>query len=210
MTLLEIIAFHNIDGFDKPGGTDKNTIHSYIDSYEKLLSPFKNRKCTLLEIGIQYGGSSLLWHDYLPNAKLSFIDFRPECIHPSLIPKFDMSRSIFYSLDAYSNDTVAILSKNNPDGFDIIIDDGPHTFESFSSTITKYLPLMNSGGIIIMEDLPYNFATETPFGFYLEDKEFVNNLISLVPEYLRKNVELIDLTHVKGRYDDILLTITLP
>jgi len=35
-------------------------------------------------------------------------------------------------------------------------------------------------------------------------------LISLVPEYLRKNVELIDLTHVKGRYDDILLTITLP
>ena len=50
--------------------TDKNTRHSYLQLYEKLLNRLKNTSGNVLEIGIGEGnevcngGSIKLWHDY--------------------------------------------------------------------------------------------------------------------------------------------------
>jgi len=70
MTLREIIALYDINGHEKDGGTDKDTYHSYIELYERLLAPFVDKAITLVEIGIQYGGSMLLWQDYLPQGSI--------------------------------------------------------------------------------------------------------------------------------------------
>ena len=54
--------------------TDKDTIHSYLETYEDL---FKNKKLTssaVMEIGIYDGGSIKLWYDYFPNANIYGID----------------------------------------------------------------------------------------------------------------------------------------
>jgi hypothetical protein len=48
--------------------TDKNTVHSYLDLYERLLKSKKKTALNVLEIGVHFGGSIKLWHDYFENA----------------------------------------------------------------------------------------------------------------------------------------------
>ena len=40
------------------------TAHSYIDSYERLLTPYRNKIPNLLEIGIAYGESLEMWYKF--------------------------------------------------------------------------------------------------------------------------------------------------
>ena len=54
--------------------TDKDTTHSYLDLYDKLLSKRKETAKNILEIGIYQGGSIKLWHDYFTNANVYVLD----------------------------------------------------------------------------------------------------------------------------------------
>ena len=63
--------------------TDKNTDHSYLELYEKLLSPKKDTAKNILEIGIgerkvKNGGSIKLWKDYFANATIYALDIIPK------------------------------------------------------------------------------------------------------------------------------------
>ena len=64
--------------------TDKNTIHSYLPLYEKLLKNKKETAKNVLEVGIgdfnqgiTNGGSIKLWHDYFINATVHALDICP-------------------------------------------------------------------------------------------------------------------------------------
>jgi hypothetical protein len=59
--------------------TDKNTVHSYLPLYESLLSGKRDSASHILEIGIYYGGSIKLWHDYFPNAMVYGLDIDLRC-----------------------------------------------------------------------------------------------------------------------------------
>lgn len=50
--------------------TDKNTIHSYLSLYQKLLITKKETAKNVLEVGIYNGGSIKLWSDYFTNANV--------------------------------------------------------------------------------------------------------------------------------------------
>ena len=67
--------------------TDKNTGHSYLDTYEKILTKIRFTATNVLEIGIGpfkdvnniygapgNGGSIKLWSDYFPNATVYTAD----------------------------------------------------------------------------------------------------------------------------------------
>lgn len=203
--IREILNSHDINGWDKDGGTDKGTIHSYIDAYEKYLSPFIDKECSLLEIGVWHGGSSLLWHDFLPKAKICGIDIN-YLVHEKVQNKLT-DRYRFYEMNAYTEATVGTIENNYPDGFDIIIEDGIHTEESNKFSIEHYLPMLRSGGIMIIEDVPANTPIEIPFE-YSPIQGVIERMIELVPkEYV---VTVIDLTQINGRYDDILFVIKKP
>ncbi len=202
--LLEILEQYNINGWDKDGGTDKSTIHAYTDTYEKLLSPFINKECSLLEIGVWHGGSSLLWHDFLPAAKIAGIDISNQ-IHESLYNKFS-DRYRFYELNAYVGETVELINNDYPNGFDIIIEDGIHTKESNEFAIKNYLPMLKKCGVMIIEDVPANPLNETPFAFTgITLPHVIEEMKAFVPNGYE--VEVIDLVNVKGRFDDILFII---
>ena len=53
--------------------TDKNTVHAYLDLYQKLLENKKNSAKNILEVGIGGGGSIQLWYDFFLNANIYFI-----------------------------------------------------------------------------------------------------------------------------------------
>jgi hypothetical protein len=63
--------------------TDKNTVHSYINLYQELLSKKRTTAKNVLEIGIGVptpditdGGSIKLWHDFFTNAIVYALDIK--------------------------------------------------------------------------------------------------------------------------------------
>lgn len=168
--------------------TDKNTTHSYLDTYENLFNKKKDTAKNILEIGISTGGSIKLWHDYFTNATIYGIDI-------------DDTRYI--KADIKNNDRIKLLLNTNgynesiPQSlntkFDVIIDDGPHTLESQINFIKLYSDLLEDDGILIIEDVA--------------DITHLTNLKDVTPEHLKQYIKTIDMRDVKGRFDDILFII---
>ena len=197
MTLREIIAKYDINGHEKDGGTDKDTFHSYIELYEQLLAPFVDKAITLVEIGIQYGGSMLLWQDYLPKAEFIFVD-NVNSIHPKVLDRLDPDRTCILFEDAYDDawaEYVGYLAETGPSGgIDFIIDDGPHTLQSQIDFLRLYLPLLTKGGIALIEDV--------------QDVQWFASLEAEAEKAGSEfTFERVDLRHVKGRYDDLVFVV---
>lgn len=185
-----ILNKQSINGFEFPGGTDKQTLHSYGPIYEQLLAPLKDKKATILEVGVQLGGSLLLWHDLLPQGVVIGIDNK-NAIDPSIMPRMDPLRCVVLFMDAYDKSTVSRVKKLAINGIDFAIDDGPHSLESQKQFLELYLPLLNNGGIAVIEDI--------------QDYGWLETLIPLVSD--KYSYEIVDLRGVKGRYDDLMLVV---
>ena len=117
--------------------TDKNTRHSYLPLYDKLLLSKKVTAKNVLEVGIDLGGSIKLWSDYFTNANvygLDIIDVNE--VWDGIKHKENII--LHTSTDAYDNDffTSNFLNKNIK--FDFMLDDGPHTLESMKHFINLY------------------------------------------------------------------------
>ena len=172
--------------------TDKNTTHSYIQTYQELFNKRKEFAKNVLEIGICYGGSIKLWHDYFTDANIYGLDI----MHIDQVwhEIRDTDRIILYtSTDAYNYDffKTSFLDKNI--SFDILIDDGPHTLESMIKFINLYTQVMSDDGILIIEDV--------------QDWGWIDILKQITPEHLKQYIKVYDLRPIKNRYDDIIFVI---
>ena len=190
--IVEILEQQNVNGHDKPGGTDKNTNHSYVGVYGEALDEYTTKAGALLEIGVQYGGSSLLWHELLPNFKLCLLD-NEDKMHDNIKEKLDPTRVNYLIRDAYDQHTARDVKTLHPNGFDVIIDDGPHTLKSQGQCIDLYLGMLKADGCLIIEDIA--------------SIEYAQELQQLVPKDKHIKAEIVDLRNVKGRFDDIVLII---
>lgn len=177
--------------------TDKNTSHSYVDLYEKLLSSKKESATTVLEVGIgdfgpKNGGSVKLWRDYFRNATIYGLDILPvERVIDELLT--DPRVVLYTSTNAYNEDFVNANFINKGLKFDFMLDDGPHTLESMKDFIRLYLPLLKEDGILIIEDV--------------QSVDWFEHLNNQVPEDLKKYIKVYDRRNIKGRYDDLVFTI---
>lgn len=139
--MIDFLEFvENIPG-DKP---DKYELGYIQEIYNKLFTPKKNSCTKLLEIGIQYGLSLLMWKEYFLNADIYGIDVE-YCHHVINTPRIHS-----YFENAYSKECVNLFSANS---FDIVIDDGPHTLQSMIFFCKHYFNLVKPGGLFIIEDI---------------------------------------------------------
>ena len=98
--------------------TDKNTTHSYLELYQKLLISKKETAKNVLEVGIgdfgkKNGGSIKLWKDFFTNATIYGLDILP--IDRVMDELINDDRVILYtSSNAYDNNffTTQFLNKN--------------------------------------------------------------------------------------------------
>lgn len=180
MSLIELID-NNL--------TDKNTNHSYIETYERLFSRMKYSAKNVLEIGISRGGSIKLWNDYFPNAEIHGIDIiqPPEFLSVSYYPRVKC-----YGGNAYLTDFIKFMGDKK---FDIIIDDGPHTMESMLFAAEHFTKMLTPDGIFVIEDV--------------QAISWCDYIKKSLPENLKPLVEVVDLTGVKDRYDDIMFVVDL-
>ena len=171
--------------------TDKNTTHSYLDLYEKLLFSKKETAKNILEIGIFDGGSIKLWHDYFQNATVYGLDVKK--ISETWDGIKNNKRIQLGSFDAYNEKFFKSQLLNKNIKFDMMIDDGPHTLESMKQFIKLYSQVMTNDGILIIEDIP--------------KWEWIEILTNETPKNLKEFIKSYDLRNIKGRYDDIVFTI---
>ena len=183
INLIEILEENNLNDYSYKFGTDKESHHSYISGfYESAFAKYKDKKITILEIGIYNGGSAALWSRYFTQAKILAVDIHDH-IHPS---HRNLDRGTYLFGDSYRPNLFSPEEK-----FDIIIDDGPHSPLSQVQCISYYLQHLSSGGIMVIEDI----GNVTVFPIL----EF------FTPQGYR--TERIDLRHVKGREDDLMFII---
>jgi predicted O-methyltransferase YrrM len=132
--------------------SDKGTVHSYIDVYEKYFVT-KKSNVSLLEIGMMTGGSMHLWQKYFEKYKLVGID---------LSPGWNVERP--FQSDLHSDADVTLIfgvdsrSANVPDvvsgqEFDFVIDDGDHSVLAQMDTFQNYWPRLKTGGVYFIEDV---------------------------------------------------------
>jgi cysteine synthase len=120
--------------------TDKEFSHHYLGVYDELFAPFKDKKINLLEVGVATGGSLKLWEDYFSKAFIWGIDIKDE-----------ISYKYGDRVNWVQND-INKLHELKVD-FDIAIDDGSHLVEDQIAFIKLVWPVLNKGGLMIIEDI---------------------------------------------------------
>lgn len=197
MLLLLLLLYMSLEEIADNSTTDKNSTHSYLPLYQKLLISKKETAKNVLEIGIgdfglKNGGSIKLWSDFFTNATVYGLDILP--ISNIMDEILNNDKIILYtSTDAYNEDffIANFLYKNIK--CDFILDDGPHTLESMKQFIKLYSQIMTDDGILIIEDI--------------QSWEWIDILKNVVPENLKQFIKTYDLRLNKNRYDDIVFTI---
>lgn len=135
--------------------TDKGGAHNYTSVYERHFRKFRNKRISLLEIGVggyslQPGGGSLrMWRAYFPYARIAAIDIYDKT-------RFSRGRVKVYQCSQIDGDGLREICEEY-DGFDIIIDDGSHINEHQIETFGTLFDHLNDGGIYVIEDVQTSY-----------------------------------------------------
>lgn len=131
--------------------TDKWGYHFYTPVYEQWFKSLRYKPIRLLEIGVggyaksQMGGNSLrMWKRYFPQGQITGID---------IYDKSALQENRLKILKGDQTDPIFLKELTNTEGpFDIIIDDGSHVQSHIITSFETLFPLMNRGGIYVIED----------------------------------------------------------
>ncbi len=121
---------------------------SYLDFYDEKLFFIRDQSISLLEIGVQNGGSLETWAEYFENAKVLIgCDIDPNC---KKLEYIDQRVNVVIG-DANRQETFAKINEIE-NSFRLIIDDGSHQSIDIINSFINYFPLIEPGGIYIIED----------------------------------------------------------
>lgn len=195
--------------------TDKWGGHRYAQHYDTHFRPFRNKKLTLLEIGVggyenpKYGGESLrMWKAYFPKAMIYAIDIYEKKAHEENRIK------IFQGSQADADFLKLVCKKTGP--LDIIVDDGSHINSHVLITFKTLFPFLKEGGIYVIEDVQTSYWSQmggsnlggdgenfnnpnTTMGFFKGLTDGLNHMEFLKPDYqpsyFEKNIVSISFYH---------------
>jgi hypothetical protein len=92
-------------------GTDKATYHNYLRFYERYLT----KPQSVLEVGVLNGASLRMWGEWCGHREVFGWDINPIQMEYPVI-----------RVDAHDRASI----EDNAEGYDLIVDDGPHTMRS--------------------------------------------------------------------------------
>lgn len=140
--------------------SDKWTL--YLTEYNRLFQPYREKRISMLEIGVQNGGSLEIWSKYFEKASaLIGCDINPDCARLM----YDDQRISLIVGDANEPATrERILAKSSK--FDIIIDDGSHVSSDIVKSFALYFSVLEVGGLFIAEDLHCSYWHQFEGGLF--------------------------------------------
>jgi hypothetical protein len=131
----------------------------YLDIYDRHFTPFRGKRITVVEFGVQHGGSLQMWRKYFGRrAKFYGIDIDPSCMQVAgpgveIIIGDQEDREFLRSV----RDTVGPI--------DILIEDGGHTMGQQLATFEELWPSIVDGGVFLIEDLHTSYWAEYGGGY---------------------------------------------
>jgi hypothetical protein len=175
--------------YDNRLGTDKTTLHAFGEVYKRLFKELHQADIpgSILEIGVLSGASVVNLSQAFPDRAVYGLD-----IDLSAVIYGGADKQIHYiQMDA----TDPRHSHRVPpeERFALMIDDGSHRAEDIIASFVLWGHRLENGGFYVIEDitqdvLPLLMAVLTPLG-----------------KKLNIQWEVLDLRHVKNRWDDIMI-----
>lgn len=154
--------------------------NGYYRMYERLFADLQGKPVTLLEIGVQNGGSLELWRDWFSNGTVVGLDKNP------MPPPKSTERIRFYQglqEDIHLLDTVA--RECAPQGFDIIIDDASHLADESRKTFWHlFKHHLKPGGFYVIEDWGTGYFHYWADGAAYEGKNHLAGMVGFVKELI--------------------------
>ena len=149
----ELCKIMNLCGSDKGSGH-----HNYTKFYDFIFKNIKNEVKYVFELGLGTnnleipcnmsglgtpGGCLIGWENYFTNSKIFVADIDRNIIN---------GINTFYC-DQTNPLSIKELSNNFDFKFDIVIEDGLHTFESNITFFENFIDMVKDNGIFIIEDI---------------------------------------------------------
>jgi len=193
----------------KKFGSDKGLgYHNYTTLYHVLFSKYREQSIQLLEVGLgtnnpnipsnmgvngKPGASLKGWEEYFTHSQ-------------SVIVGLDIDKDILFQTDKIKTfycdqtnpESITTIWENLPmiSEFDIIIDDGLHTYQAGLTFLEHSMHKLKKGGIYIIEDLlPESQA------------KFKGKLEELRETYGLSFIEIVDIPHTANKIDNCVLLI---
>lgn len=176
-------------GSDKGGDFFKEKItgsgHTYTDYYYDIFYEKKNKIKNLFECGLgsndlkiesnmgihaRPGASLRVWRDFFPEANIYGADIDKKII-------FHEDRIKTFQMDQTNPDSINNAFKNITIGFDIIIDDGLHSFDANVCLFENLINKLNPDGYYIIEDV--TLFDQKYFYSYFKNSKLKVKFISL-------------------------------
>ncbi|HKK22479.1 MAG TPA: glycosyltransferase, partial [Pseudohaliea sp.] len=142
--------------FREQAGKQTDKWSSYPAVYEQVFSRHRDRAVRLLEIGVQNGGSLEVWARYFERAvRLVGCDIDPACRQL----RYEDPRIAVVVGDAVTDAGQQQITAHST-RFDIVIDDGSHFSSDIIRAFCRYFPLLEPGGVYVVEDLHCSYWME--------------------------------------------------
>lgn len=169
------------EAFSSHKGKYSDKWSQYLEVYDLVLKEVTSPK-SILEIGVQNGGSLEVWGELYPNAeKIVGLDIDSRC-HDLVFANPNVSVVVGDSKDLSTLRKVTDISSK----FDIIVDDGSHTSEDIIVNLIRFLPALKPGGLYVIEDLHASYWQS--FGGSLFGSE-------TAVSYLKRLIDLLNMSY---------------
>lgn len=139
----------------------------YYRCYDNHFGPLQDKEINLLEIGVQSGGSLIMWTKYFKNGKVTGLEIDEHA------KDLDVNGATVVIGDQSDVETLKQFT-----GMDIIIDDGGHKMSQQRISFETLFPMLNSGGIYVIEDLHTSYWQE----FLDEEQTAIDSVKALIDE----------------------------
>jgi len=185
-------------------GSDKNTWHNYTQIYFLLMEKYRNENINLFEMGIgtnnvnitsnmgangRPGASLRAWSEFFPNATIFAADIDKNIL-------FQEEKIKTFYCDQLSPEVIQSMWSSIEVDFDIIVDDGLHTFEANVCLFENSIHKLKEDGIYIIEDI------------YVTNLELFRKVQNEYKErYGLKTFEILELPHPTNKIDNNLIII---
>ena len=178
--LCKIMTAH---GSDKGSGW-----HNYTLLYSILFRERRSQVRSVFELGIgtnftdvrsnmgergRPGASLRGWRDYFRGAQVVGADVDRRVL-------FSEERIMTFFVDQTNEEAIEILWRSVPDdAFDLMVDDGLHTFEASSLFMQRSFDKLRKGGLYIIEDIATDYKNLKDFHDFFQRCGLSGTLVSL-------------------------------
>jgi cephalosporin hydroxylase len=121
--------------------------HNYFEIYHRHFAAFRGKSPVVVEIGVAFGGSLSMWHDYFgKGTRVVGIDVDPAC------SQFEDASTTIIIGDQSDRGFLRTVRERVP-RIDILIDDGGHQMGQQIATFEELYPHMRPDGVYLCEDV---------------------------------------------------------